>query len=163
MTIEKDNPLRAEKRRKLHELKKLELDPFPHNFQPTHKVHPVVEKFGHIEIGTVLNDEKVKMAGRLMTRRDMGKAAFFNFQDQTGSMQAYIRLEELQEKARKFFEFVDIGDIIGIEGFVFKTKKGELSIHITNFAIICKSLEPLPEKFHGIADVELKYRHRHLI
>ena len=159
---EKDNPLRAEKRRKLHELKEQGLNPFPHNFKPTHKVAMIVREHHSIETGQSLPGVKVKMGGRLMTRRDMGKAAFFNFQDQTGSMQAYVRLEELPQNDRKFFDLVDIGDWIGIEGFVFKTKKGELSIHCQKFEIICKTLEPLPEKYHGIADVELKYRHRHL-
>ncbi len=102
------------------------------------------------------------MAGRLMTRRDMGKAAFFNFQDQTGTLQGYVRLEELSDTDRKFFDHVDIGDWVGLRGFIFKTKKGELSIHCKGFQIISKSLEPLPEKFHGLTDVELKYRHRHL-
>lgn len=162
MSTEKENPLRAEKRRKLHELKSSGLNPFPHNFKPTHKVAPIFEKFSGIETGQQLTEEKVKMAGRLMTRRDMGKAAFFNFQDQSGSIQAYVKLEELPANDRKFFDLVDLGDWIGIEGFVFKTKKGELSIHCNRFEIICKTLEPLPEKFHGLADVELKYRHRHL-
>jgi len=162
MSVEKDNPLRAEKRRKLHELKAAGLNPFPHNFKPTHKVAPIFEKHSGIETGQQLTDVRVKMAGRLMTRRDMGKAAFFNFQDQTGSIQAYVKLEELPADDRKFFDLVDLGDWIGIEGFVFKTKKGELSIHCNKFEIICKTLEPLPEKFHGIADVEIKYRHRHL-
>ncbi len=104
----------------------------------------------------------VVMAGRLMTKRDMGKAAFFNFQDQTGSLQGYVRLEELSERDRKFFDNVDIGDWIGINGFIFKTKKGEVSIHCKGFEIICKTIEPLPEKFHGVADTEIKYRHRHM-
>jgi lysyl-tRNA synthetase class 2 len=162
MTTERENPLRAEKRRKLHDLKTLGLNPFPHNYKPTHKVAGVLADHSHIEVGQALNDVKVKMAGRLMTRRDMGKAAFFNFQDQSGSLQAYIRLEELAANDRKFFELADIGDWIGIEGFVFKTKKGELSVHCQAFQLICKGIEPLPEKYHGIADVELKYRHRHL-
>lgn len=159
---EKENPLRAEKRRKLHELKEKGLNPFPHNYKPSHKVAEVISKHSHIDAGVALSDTRVQMAGRLMTRRDMGKAAFFNFQDQSGSLQAYIRLDELSERDRKFFELVDIGDWVAVTGFVFKTKKGELSIHCQSFEIICKGLEPLPEKYHGIADVELKYRHRHL-
>src|SRR4051812_48676269 len=117
MSSEKDNPLRAEKRRKLHALKEKGLNPFPHNFKPTDKVAAIVAAHSGIEVGQALPDVKVKMAGRLMTRRDMGKAAFFNFQDQTGSIQSYIRLEELQPNDRQFFELVDIGEWIGIEGF----------------------------------------------
>lgn len=156
-----DNPLRAEKRKKLHQLKELGLDPFPHNFKPTHKAAQVLEKHGGLQAGEQTT-EVIVMAGRLMTKRDMGKAAFFNFQDQSGSIQAYIRLEELAEDDRKFFDHVDLGDWVGVTGFIFKTKKGELSIHTKEFKIICKTIEPLPEKFHGVADVEIKYRHRHM-
>lgn len=158
---EKDNPLRAEKRRKLHDLREKGLNPFPHNFKPTHKAGPVAEANAGLQAGEQTSVDVV-MAGRLMTRRDMGKAAFFNFQDQTGSLQGYVRLEELSEKDRQFFELADLGDWVGLTGFIFKTKKGEVSIHCKKFEIICKTIEPLPEKFHGVADVEIKYRHRHL-
>jgi lysyl-tRNA synthetase, class II len=158
--MEKENPLRAEKRKKLHALKELGLNPFPHNFKPTHKAVEIHTSYGGLEAGQQAEGDFV-MAGRLMTKRDMGKAAFFNFQDQTGSLQGYVRLEELNETDRKFFDHVDLGDFIGISGFIFKTKKGEVSIHCKSFQIICKTIEPLPEKFHGIADIEIKYRHRH--
>jgi lysyl-tRNA synthetase class 2 len=92
----------------------------------------------------------------------MGKASFFNLQDQKGSIQAYVKVEDLAEMDRKSFELVDLGDIVGIEGYAFKTQKGELSIHCKSFQILTKSLEPLPEKFHGVTDIEIKYRHRHL-
>jgi len=156
-----ENPLRAEKRKKLHALKELGLNPFPHNFKPTHKAAEILKTFNAFEPGQQIQGDFV-MAGRLMTKRDMGKAAFFNFQDQTGTLQGYVRLEELPENDRKFFDHVDLGDWIGVSGFIFKTKKGELSIHCNKFEIICKTIEPLPEKFHGVADVEIKYRHRHL-
>ncbi len=156
-----DNPLRAEKRKKLHQLKELGLNPFPHNFKPTHKAAEVLQKHGGLTAGEQTTDILV-MAGRLMTKRDMGKAAFFNFQDQSGSIQAYIRLEDLAADDRQFFDHVDLGDWVGVTGFIFKTKKGELSIHAKEFKIICKTIEPLPEKFHGVSDVEIKYRHRHL-
>jgi lysyl-tRNA synthetase class 2 len=159
--MERDNPLRAEKRKKLHQLKELGLDPFPHNFKPNAKAADMLAKHGGLQAGEQTTIDVV-MAGRLMTKRDMGKAAFFNFQDQTGSLQAYVRLEELSEKDRKFFEHVDLGDWVGLSGFIFKTKKGELSLHCKSFQILCKTIEPLPEKFHGVSDVEIKYRHRHL-
>lgn len=158
---QRENPLRAEKRKKLHALKELGLDPFPHNFKPTHKVADIVSQYSGLQSGEQVQGDFV-MAGRLMTLRDMGKAAFFNFQDQTGMLQAYVRLEELSENDRKFFEHVDLGDWVGLSGFVFKTKKGELSLHCKAFQITCKTIEPLPEKFHGVQDTEIKYRHRHL-
>lgn len=162
MESSKDNPLRAEKKKKLHELRELGIDPFPHNFKPTHKAEPVKQAHAGLQAGEQARGGDVVMAGRLMTKRDMGKAAFFNFQDQTGVLQGYVRLEELSERDRAFFNHVDLGDWVGLRGFIFRTKKGELSIHCKGFEIICKSIEPLPEKFHGVADVEIKYRHRHL-
>lgn len=162
MDLNKDNPLRAEKKKKLQTLKELGLDPFPHNFKPSHKTAELHEKYDGIEAGEVKEDVKVKLAGRLMTHRHMGKAAFFNIQDQEGKIQGYVRKQELSEEDQKFLDLVDLGDWVGIEGFVFKTKKGELSVHCQGFKIVSKSIEPLPEKYHGVADVELKYRHRHL-
>lgn len=161
MESNRDNPLRAEKKKKLHQLRELGLNPFPHNFKPTHKAAQIIEAHSGLQPGEQVQGEFV-MAGRLMTKRDMGKAAFFNFQDGSGALQAYVRLEELSEKDRNFFNHVDLGDWVGVSGFIFKTKKGELSIHCKTFEIICKTIEPLPEKFHGVADVEIKYRHRHL-
>jgi lysyl-tRNA synthetase class 2 len=160
-TTPRENPLRAEKKKKLAQLRELGLNPFPHNFKPTHKVAEVIAANPSLEPGEVVNGDIV-MAGRLMTKRDMGKAAFFNFQDQSGALQAYVRLEELMERDRQFFNHVDLGDWVGLTGFVFKTKKGELSLHCKKFEIISKTIEPLPEKFHGVADIEIKYRHRHL-
>ncbi len=156
-----ENPLRAEKRKKLHQLKELGLDPFPHNFKPTHKAGLIHEKYQNLEAGEKVEGE-ICLAGRLMTLRDMGKASFFNLQDESGALQGYVKLEELSETDRKFFDHVDLGDWIGVTGSVFKTKKGEVSVHCKTFTITCKTIEPLPEKFHGVADVEIKYRHRHL-
>ncbi len=157
----KDNPLRAEKKKKLAQLKELGLDAFPHNFKPNLKAADVVAKHSGLQAGEKVEGDFV-MAGRLMTKRDMGKASFFNFQDQSGALQAYVKVEELSDPDRKFFDHVDLGDWVGVKGFIFKTKKGEISIHCKEFKIICKTIEPLPEKFHGVADVEIKYRHRHL-
>jgi lysyl-tRNA synthetase class 2 len=159
--MQNDNPLRAEKKRKLASLRAKGLDPYPHNFKPTHKTEQIRESHSHLVAGDQVEGDVV-MAGRLMTFRDMGKAAFFNFQDQSGSLQAYIKIEELSPDDREFFTHIDLGDWVGLTGFIFKSKRGELSLHVKRFQIICKSIEPLPEKFHGLADVEIKYRHRHL-
>jgi lysyl-tRNA synthetase class 2 len=159
---QKDNPLRAEKKRKLHELKAQGIDVYPHNFEKTAMANSLKEKFDHIEAGEKLHEETYSIAGRLMTKRDMGKASFFNIQDQSGQIQCYVKIAELPEIAQIAFKGLDIGDIVGVHGYIFKTKKGELSVHATDFQILCKTLEPLPEKFHGLTDVEAKYRHRHL-
>jgi lysyl-tRNA synthetase class 2 len=158
---DRENPLRKEKRRKLQELKSHGVDPFPHNYPRDTMIADVISKHSHIEAGVTL-DEKVCVAGRLMTNRDMGKAAFFNLQDQSGNIQGYLKLSELSEADQLAFKYLDIGDIVGLKGLVFKTKKGELSIHASEFKILCKTLEPLPEKYHGLTDIELKYRYRHM-
>ncbi len=161
--LEKENPLRAEKRRKLADLRAAGIDPYPHNFERNAHAGDIKREYdSKLEVGQVLEDSSFKIAGRLMTKRPMGKAAFFNIQDQSGNIQCYLKVDELPPEDQKAFELLDLGDIVGITGFVFKTKKGETSIHCRGFKMLCKSLEPLPEKYHGIADVEIKYRHRHL-
>ena len=160
---EQENPLRAEKRKKLGELRAAGVNPYPHNYERNAQAANLVREFGaKLEVGQTLEDSNYRIAGRIMTKRPMGKAAFFNVQDGSGSIQVYLRKEELSPEDNTAFDYMDIGDIVGIQGKVFKTKKGELSLHATEFKMLCKSLEPLPEKYHGIADVEIKYRHRHL-
>lgn len=157
-----DNPIRAEKRRKLNILRENNYDPYPHNFARTSTIEPIKIKFAEIATGEIHKEAVFKIAGRLMTKRPMGKAAFFNVQDQSGNIQCYLKIAELDPQSQLAFDNIDIGDIVGIEGFVFKTQKGELSLHCQSFAVLCKTLEPLPEKFHGLQDVEMKYRYRHL-
>lgn len=105
---------------------------------------------------------EVKIAGRLIQRRTMGKAAFANVQDSEGSIQFYIRMDTVGEEIYKKFLDFDIGDIIGIEGVVFKTKKEEISVKVHSITLLAKSLHPMPEKFHGLQDIELRYRQRYL-
>ena len=161
--IVKENPLRAEKRRKLKELREKGVDPYPYNYHPTDRAAAVIHKFEKVlEAGESLEHEKVCLAGRLMTKRDMGKASFFNIQDVSGNLQVYIKMAELPKEQQEVFKLLDIGDIVGIKGFVFKTKKAQLSVRCQDLTILCKTLEPLPEKYHGIVDVEMKYRQRYL-
>lgn len=159
---ERENPLRVEKRRKMHALKEAGIDPFPHNYERTATAAAVLRDFESLQAGEAKEDRMMRLAGRLMTKRPMGKAAFFNIQDQSGTIQGYLKTEELSEVDRVAYENLDIGDIVGIAGFPFRTKKGEISIHCREFKMLCKTLEPLPEKYHGLTDVEAKYRHRHL-
>ncbi len=158
-----DNPLKAEKRRKLHALREKGINPYPYSYKRTGHAGELTEKYANaINAGDKMLDSVYRIAGRLMTLRSMGKASFFNVQDQTGVLQIYIKVEELSEQERIAFELIDLGDIVGVEGYVFKTQKGELSLYCKKFEILTKSLEPLPEKFHGVQDIEIKYRHRHL-
>ena len=162
MTMEKkDNPLREEKKRKLKELLGKNLNPYPHNFKRTHTTAQIKKQYKSLKTGESA-EEEVQTAGRLMLKRSMGKASFFNIQDQTGDLQCYIKPQELDKSSRDFFSLVDIGDIVGITGTLFVTKKGELTLRGKKFQILCKTIEPLPEKYHGVEDTELKYRSRYL-
>ena len=157
-----DNPIKAEKRKKLHALKEKGINPFPYSFDQTAHVETLQKDYADLVAGEKKTETMFRIAGRLMTLRAMGKASFFNIQDQTGSLQCYIKIEEQTEQDRESFNLIDLGDIVGLEGYIFKSQKGELSLYVQKFQILTKTLEPLPEKFHGIQDVEIKYRHRHL-
>lgn len=158
-----ENPLRAEKRKKLHALREKGINPYPYAFENKTAIASIVETHAAgLQAGEKKPESVYRIAGRLMTLRAMGKACFFNVQDQTGTVQVYVKTEELPEMEKAAFELVDLGDIVGVEGYVFKSQKGEFSIYLKHFQILTKSIEPLPEKFHGVQDIEIKYRHRHL-
>ncbi|MEQ1723608.1 MAG: lysine--tRNA ligase [Pseudobdellovibrio sp.] len=157
-----DNPIKAEKRKKLHAMREKGINPYPYSFDKTAHIEKIVADFSNLNAGDKKPESIFRIAGRLMTVRQMGKASFFNVQDQSGSLQCYVKVEELSEQDRTVFDLIDLGDIVGVEGYVFKSQKGELSLYVKSFQVLTKTLEPLPEKFHGIQDVEIKYRHRHL-
>ncbi len=157
-----DNPIKAEKRKKLHALREKGINPYPYSYNVTAKITDLIRDFSTLNAGDKKTETHFSIAGRLMTLRMMGKASFFNIQDTTGSLQCYLKTEELQENDKISFDLIDLGDIVGLEGYIFKSQKGELSLYIKRFQILTKTLEPLPEKFHGIQDIEIKYRHRHL-
>ena len=122
----------------------------------THRAAQIAENFEQLE------NADVSMAGRMMSKRDMGKAFFCDLLDNTGRIQLYIKIDDVGEEAFNAFKKNDIGDIIGIGGFVFRTRRGEISIHCKQLVLLTKSLRPLPEKFHGLKDPELRYRQRYV-
>ena len=109
-----------------------------------------------------MEGKPVKVAGRLMSKRGMGKVSFCDLQDRDGRIQLYARQDEMDEEVYKKFKKFDIGDIVGVEGEVFRTQKGEISVHTTHIKLLSKSLLPLPEKFHGLTDTETRYRQRYV-
>ena len=109
-----------------------------------------------------MENRAVSVAGRMMSRRIMGKASFLDLRDGSDRMQVYVRRDDVGEDAYAAFKKWDIGDILGVEGTVFRTKMGEISIHATRIALLSKSLRPLPEKFHGLKDTDTRYRQRYL-
>lgn len=131
------------------------LNPYPFEFKKTINTQDVA-------LSKLKEDQTESLAGRLMRMRSMGQAAFFNLQDEKGQCQCYLKTKELSKDDQLFFENVDIGDIVGVTGQFFKTKKGEPTLRIKSFQILCKTTEPLPEKYHGLENKELRYRHRHL-
>ncbi len=143
------------------ELKKEGIDPFGHNFIRTCKIIDLIEKNKDLEIGRC-GQEKVIIAGRLMALRRHGKAIFGNIEDVSEKIQIYIKSNEIGEKAFNLFGKIDIGDILGVVGLVFKTRTGEITILVKEFTLLCKSLRSLPEKWHGLKDVEIRYRKRYL-
>lgn len=159
---ELDNPIKAEKRKKLHAMKAKGINPFPYAFDKNVHIEQLIKDYSALVAGEKKTETNFRVAGRLMTLRAMGKASFFNVQDVTGSLQCYIKIEEQTDLDRAAFDLIDLGDIVGLEGYIFKSQKGELSLYVQKFQVLTKTLEPLPEKFHGIQDVEIKYRHRHL-
>lgn len=136
------------------------IEPYKYSYQRTSDIFSIRKK--HENIGEAESGETEKIAGRIMTLRRHGKTCFGNLMDSSGKIQFYIRKDIIGEKEYQVFDKLDIGDIIGIEGNLFRTKTGELTVKVVKFEILTKSLLPLPEKFHGLKDKELRYRKRYL-
>ena len=157
-TQEQDlNQLLKVRREKLADLQANGKDPFQiTKFNVTHHSMEVKNAFDELEGKTVT------LAGRMMSKRVMGKASFCSIQDLQGSIQSYVARDNVGEESYKEFKKMDIGDLVGITGEVFKTKTGEISIHATEVTLLAKSLKPLPEKFHGLTNTDLRYRQRYV-
>jgi lysyl-tRNA synthetase class 2 len=157
-----ENQIVAERRAKLAALR--ELGPaFPNDFRRTHLADELHVKYGSRERETLAQEKiEVVVAGRMMLKRLMGKASFATVQDGSGRIQFYISDDDAGKEAHEDFKRWDIGDIIGAHGVVFKTQKGELSVRCTSLRLLAKSLRPLPDKFHGLEDRELRYRQRYV-
>ena len=151
------NHLLKVRREKLEELQSKGEDPFQiTKYNRTHTSTEIIDNYEELE------GKDVSVAGRMMAKRIMGKASFCHIQDMGGKLQSYVSTNDLGEDKYKEFKSYDIGDIIGIKGFVFKTKTGEISIHAKEVVLLSKSLRPLPEKFHGLKDTDLRYRQRYV-
>ena len=145
------------RREKLAALQEAGMDPFQiRKYDVTHHSGEIREQFDALE------GREVSIAGRLMSKRIMGKASFCHVQDLQGMMQVYVARDAVGEEAYAAFKKDDIGDIVGVRGTVFKTKTGEISVHAISFTLLSKALKPLPEKFHGLTNVDLRYRQRYV-
>ncbi|MDD5254293.1 MAG: lysine--tRNA ligase [Candidatus Nanoarchaeia archaeon] len=159
--MEETNDLIKQRKEKLNALREEGINPYPYFFKKTHSTLQISEENKDLEKET-RTKKHVAVAGRIMTLRIMGKASFAHIQDDSGQIQFYIREDDVGKEIYKIFKKVDLGDIVGIKGTIFKTKMGELSVYAEEFEILAKSLRPLPEKFHGLKDIEIKYRQRYL-
>ncbi len=151
------NQLRKVRREKLAELQQNGKDPFViTKYDQTHHSQEIKDQFEELE------GKQVSIAGRMMSKRVMGKASFCNVQDLKGNIQSYVARDSVGEENYKEFKKLDVGDVIGIEGEVFKTKTGEISIHASHVTLLSKSLQILPEKFHGLTNTDTRYRQRYV-
>ncbi len=155
-----ENELIKVRHEKMESFREKNIEPFGHSFEVTHHAEDIHKEYDNLE--EEVEGGEVKIAGRVMAIRGHGKASFGVLNDRTGNIQIYFKLDILGEEKYSQFKLLDIGDIIGIKGKVFKTKRGELTVKIYDFELLSKSLRPLPEKFHGLKDVEIRYRQRYL-
>lgn len=146
----------AVRRAKLDKLRAAGIDPFGRRYEVTHHAADIRARFDE------LANQRVRIAGRLMSIRAHGKASFAHVQDRSGQIQIYVKIDVVGERAYEFFSTLDIGDIIGVEGIVFRTRRGEITVEVSSFELLTKSLLPLPEKWHGLTDVDLRYRQRYV-
>ena len=162
MSEELNDQLRV-RREKMSEMRSKGLDPFGKRFDRTDDTKSLIEKYGNLEKEELeAQNVSVILAGRIMTKRGKGKAGFANIQDLTGQIQIYVRLDSVGEEQYSIFDSADLGDIAGVKGTLFKTKVGELSVKVNDFEFLTKALRPLPDKFHGLKDIEQRYRQRYL-
>ncbi|MDQ0188117.1 lysyl-tRNA synthetase class 2 [Cytobacillus kochii] len=151
------------RREKMNSLREQGVDPFGKRFDRTHQSQQLVEEYSQFEKEELEEKEiPVTIAGRIMTKRGKGKAGFAHIQDLSGQIQLYVRKDAVGEEAYEVFTSADLGDIVGVSGVLFKTKVGELSVKAKQFELLTKALRPLPDKFHGLKDVEQRYRQRYL-
>ncbi|MEM0343321.1 MAG: lysine--tRNA ligase [Thermoplasmata archaeon] len=158
---EDESELKAQRRRKLRELQAKGLDPYKkYRYVRTHNSTKIKSEFA--DVGAERSPVEISTAGRIMGMRLHGKAGFADLSDRDGKVQLYFRLDDLGKERFELFKSLDIGDIVGVKGHVFRTKAGEITVAIKDFEILCKAIAPFPEKFHGLQDVQMRYRQRYL-
>jgi len=151
-----------QRRQKLDRIRALGIKPYPHRYQRTHTTQEAVALLKRNEEG-LTREEEVSVAGRIMANRPMGKISFLDIRDGSGKIQLLFQdIDRLDDELRELFKDLDIGDIIGASGKLFRTRSGEPTLEVENFTLLAKSLQPLPEKWHGLSDIDKRYRQRYL-
>jgi lysyl-tRNA synthetase class 2 len=160
---EKGAGVLADRRKKVERLRTLGVDPFCQDFRPDHDIGQIVTHYGTWETSALegLQDD-FSVAGRIMGKRDFGKATFVDLMDRSGKIQCFMERHALPPDQESVFRCVDVGDHLGVRGILFRTRTGELTLRVKGFRLLSKALRPLPEKWHGLRDVEARYRQRYL-
>ena len=158
--MEDSSVLMDQRREKLEEIRQLGVDPYPYRYSPTHTTEEIREQFA--EVGDQPDETNtVRIAGRIMTRRDHGKSGFAHLQDGSGRLQIYVRQNAVGTEAYEIYRKLDVGDVIGVDGPVFRTRTGELTVLANAVELLAKSLRSPPEKWHGLQNKETRYRQRY--
>jgi lysyl-tRNA synthetase class 2 len=161
--MERISTVTGDRIKKAEKLKAAGVDLYPAGYHIDLTISEVIERYGHMDAEALEQQTKRHtMAGRIVALRDFGKASFIHIQDRTGRLQSYIRKDKVSLEKFNIFKLMDIGDYIGIKGQIFRTKTGELTVLADDLMLLAKSLRPLPEKWHGLTDVEARYRQRYL-
>jgi len=163
MNQDNENSLRQQRIAKLEQLRELGVNPFSNDFTPTNAAAEILQEYGEQEAKTLEESAPpASIAGRIVALRHFGKAAFAHLQDRSGKVQAYIRKDLIGEENFKIFKLFDIGDTVGVSGTVFKTRTGEVTVQAASIKLLTKALRSLPEKWHGLKDIETRYRQRYV-
>ena len=161
--IEDLNDQMLVRRKKMNELREKNIDPFGNRYERTHFSTDLIEEYGELSKEDLQEKEiPVKISGRLMAKRGSGKAGFANLKDNQGTIQIYVRLDNVGEENYQLFKDADLGDFIGVEGMLMKTNTGELTVRADKVEFLTKALRPLPDQYYGLSDVETRYRKRYL-
>jgi lysyl-tRNA synthetase class 2 len=151
-----------DRRQKLERLRSAGIDPYPHAFPGVTPIVAIREAHDGIEAGEELPDATYRIGGRMVQRRGMGGATFVDLVDRSGKIQLHAKRDDLGDESFDTLTSLDLGDVIGVDGFAFKSRRGELSLRVTSWQLLAKSLKAPPDKFHGLEDIETRYRHREL-
>jgi lysyl-tRNA synthetase class 2 len=151
-----------DRRQKLERLRSAGIDPYPHVFPGVTPIATIREAHDGIEAGEELPDATYRIGGRMVQRRGMGGATFVDLVDRSGKIQLHAKRDDLGDESFDTLTSLDLGDVIGVDGFAFKSRRGELSLRVTSWQLLAKSLKAPPDKFHGLEDIETRYRHREL-
>ena len=162
-TMEDINDLVLQRIKTLKELRSLGINPYRNTYSVSDSSQDITDKYGKLTAEELAaKKHNCSIAGRVVALRSFGKAAFSHIQDHAGRIQIYIKKESVGEDLYSLFKKIDIGDFIGVEGILFRTKTGELTVEVEKFSLLSKSLRPLPEKWHGLSDIEIRYRQRYV-